>query len=705
MQLTQTKTNQLAINIDRKKLSQDFVIIRFKHKKGYFLQGAGILDNIPNLPQVKSITIREDDQDKSLYALFDKAQFNTVHIPTFLLRQGSDAENITYEIIDQISGFNKLPDHIICQLLINSLASPKGSRYSFNNLTGHFYIVHPEHKVPVIKPKVNQPKTKQVVALQVVINRHSCLEINVKTFTNIYFKNRLSFSKKRPYTSYPKYALEFITMSMKRLPGFSDQKEDDDQELFIIKQFPGKKNNITFIDFGTFDKFQVSKCGTVSTILKLIKQELNRYLFISFKELSPQLICQYNSKNTALKKVRIGHHLSYKKINIADVINDAESQELVLHLSNTLRTQYPTCTITQKSRIQKSSFNFRLIHDKEFYEHNNLSDSYQVYNKVPVNHLNLYELKKIKDSDDLDKKETKRIKAIADTLIKEVIIKYDIIQGNISITDWKAFGIDGVYIFASKMPAEEKETIDQYCFLEIDTTGKLNFSLHKKDTFLGDSRYDEIAEYFEDDNTVEGIVIDPLGNINAIKRTDIITLPEIVKIGHILEKQAQKYSFKKSELIAYLKECRPIDKIKPYLEKVNNYPNTKIPKDEIRGLLKQQNLTKELSNLVFKKTNGQILIRAYLKGQKPRYELLSSSFDINYQELKNYALYHVGIKDVNGYDISRASVIRVIESLDNSNLFFEKLLPLMSVDFVKNHELTVKPFPFKYIDEWIRMNC
>ena len=35
---------------------------------------------------------------------------------------------------------------------------------------------------------------------------------------------------------------------------------------------------------------------------------------------------------------------------------------------------------------------------------------------------------------------------------------------------------------------------------------------------------------------------------------------------------------------------------------------------------------------------------------------------------------------------------------------FSELLPLMAVDFVRNKQYTVLPFPFKYLREWKTIN-
>lgn len=48
--------------------------------------------------------------------------------------------------------------------------------------------------------------------------------------------------------------------------------------------------------------------------------------------------------------------------------------------------------------------------------------------------------------------------------------------------------------------------------------------------------------------------------------------------------------------------------------------------------------------------------------------------------------------------------MKIIEPYNESKLFFDSLVPLMSVPFVRNNQLTVIPFPFKYLREYININ-
>jgi len=53
------------------------------------------------------------------------------------------------------------------------------------------------------------------------------------------------------------------------------------------------------------------------------------------------------------------------------------------------------------------------------------------------------------------------------------------------------------------------------------------------------------------------------------------------------------------------------------------------------------------------------------------------------------------------YSLHTAANIRRIEPYGDSPLLFQQLLPLMNVTFVRNEQLTVIPFPFKYLREYI----
>lgn len=89
-----------------------------------------------------------------------------------------------------------------------------------------------------------------------------------------------------------------------------------------------------------------------------------------------------------------------------------------------------------------------------------------------------------------------------------------------------------------------------------------------------------------------------------------------------------------------------------------------------------------------------------LRGKEKRNELLSSCLDIKMFNEGVSEYYFVGtIGNGMRWLINRAANIRKIEPFEDSILMFEKLLPLMNVTFVHNGQLTIIPFPFKYLRE------
>lgn len=93
-----------------------------------------------------------------------------------------------------------------------------------------------------------------------------------------------------------------------------------------------------------------------------------------------------------------------------------------------------------------------------------------------------------------------------------------------------------------------------------------------------------------------------------------------------------------------------------------------------------------------------------LRNKESREELLPSITDIKSFANNDYSLYYfsgiigAGMKRV----IPTAANIRMVDTYRFSNLFFNDLLKLMAVTFVRNGQLTIMPFPFKYLLEFTR---
>lgn len=148
-----------------------------------------------------------------------------------------------------------------------------------------------------------------------------------------------------------------------------------------------------------------------------------------------------------------------------------------------------------------------------------------------------------------------------------------------------------------------------------------------------------------------------------------------------------------------------------YNQCVEIFENAKINSEKVHGIIRDAlgniNIIKdtgwftipEIHSIKSELANGNTKLR----GKEKRDELLSSCLDIKMFNDGVSEYYFVGtIGNGMRWLINRAANIRMIEPFEDSSLMFEKLLPLMNVTFVHNGQLTIIPFPFKYLREYIK---
>lgn len=144
-----------------------------------------------------------------------------------------------------------------------------------------------------------------------------------------------------------------------------------------------------------------------------------------------------------------------------------------------------------------------------------------------------------------------------------------------------------------------------------------------------------------------------------------------------------------------------------YQDCIDAFENTE---GNIKGLIKNEqgriNIIKDtdLITLPEEKDIRDLLVKGdtRLRNEQRRELLFSSTLDIKTFKENGKQYYSVGIIG-KGMDrkIQRASNIRCIEGYQDAPLMFDKLLPTMDMAFVRNGQLTVLPFPFKYLREYV----
>ena len=202
------------------------------------------------------------------------------------------------------------------------------------------------------------------------------------------------------------------------------------------------------------------------------------------------------------------------EINLVNVVDGAEYEEEFDTLTDKIQESIGVCDINTSKKIEKDKANIVLIHNKEYYEQLEYPDPHKNFERST-----LVQCVTVEDSAE---KIINDNEAIINTIIKEVVIKNDILnKKDISLDNWASYGFTCDWIFG-------KEKDGKHYFIVIHPNG--SFELYNKlDDF---SSFDidilnECSDYLTDNKGKEKTIIASTdGNINVITRTNRYPLPE-----------------------------------------------------------------------------------------------------------------------------------------------------------------------------------
>ncbi|MGJ8667593.1 MAG: hypothetical protein ACSHW7_14575 [Patiriisocius sp.] len=655
--------NRIAPTINFQNIIEDFVVVQFTQSDGYIKFGAQFIDEFSQNVMAKAVVF---ENGSSLYTLFAKAEFANIDLRR-VLDEGTEMDRLHYRVLD-IEQLQNVPQHLLVQLLINSLNAPKSQRLQFNNLTGKLFLFK---ESLFEKRKFGSSKLlTKIPAIEVKVNKDLQLQLKTTTFTSLLLLSRLKFERKQ-LKEYAKYTYVHATKSMRRI---LKSENLDAKDVFIIKQEQGKKTVIPFMDFSDLDSFSESKMGQLSLISEKIQSKLSNYIQLSFegKETAKAIRLKGNGQddiNTILAKEKL-------KLNIINSLEE-EGIDYAETLQEKLKSLFPQNVVSISNNYKPNALNIKLLHNKVYYENNGTKDSYSNTDGV-VQHITI---------EDFNFKSQSAVKAI----VKELLIKRDVHLNQVSLVDWANYNYQSNQIFGISRN-------DLYYFLTIAPNGSMSFE-RKEPSLFNQSEFDDLITIFSDDKSVEGIIKNDKGDINVIRRSDLFTLPEFQNIYKKLLSEDKDEEFNVEDLLIWLSE---ID-IEPSQNRhfgdiIKEYSKDTISKSEILRLIDHRSVKKKLAKQIEDKT-GKVL-KVYMRDQS-KYELMDSNLDIHSYSENGKLHYYVGtIGDGMRSKIGRASVIREISAFAEAPIFFDKILPLMNVDFVRYGDLTVIPFPFKYLREW-----
>lgn len=751
------QTNQINIEFNYQEISNDFWIFKFETTNKSYKYS--FIDDIKQKLKTVAVVYL---QGKSFFALFSKADFdNDQKIDSELeniIRKGEEIkwrniDNLNFEIGSSEAG--SLDKRQLAQLLINTLSGIK----EYNNITGRlYYVLSSESK--------KQPSGERIVwsgerivwsytTLEFTINYYDfpeklCLLDNVKTFSNVLLNKHIDFIGKK-LEDYPHFEINPTTRKMIRVPFGKTSKS-----TFINRKTrDDKKNDIEFLDFSNWTKFKTSKCGILYKFMKDVKGNLSKYFkkfeFVKLAENDNELEF---SKNTTLEKdekVKKFYETTPIIINIDAIKEDADKIK-ALKLAKSLK-QFITDTekdygipnenVRIDDGISKNALNFRIIHNKKYYDDKgDPKNDFKGQSKL-IQHITLEDFADYKN---ISKNENEDFQYVIptnklgtssptlDNLFKELYIKNDIINGQITLTDWHHLD-NYQFIIREQIEIDKDNKKDIFHSLEINTSGKLKFN-----TFRSERKpeFREYKQHFESygknyNQEIDGLVISK-DSVNIIIRTELHTLPDFEKIGNDLRKKENDNSYPTSYVLqlidgfCQINESLMQKKMKVKIDKDNSETfltstlvdklkgslssfKAEITKDEFKQKLSDAKFSgstrfrKEFS-WYFEDMTKDIL-DTFFKDESIRKKILSSNIGISYRQgksgNKNIAMYYVGKKTSSlQQKIDKATVLRKVIAIEG-NLVFENLLHTMNVDFVRNGALTVIPYPFKYLREMIEI--
>lgn len=665
--MEKVKINIVNPNLNFCNIDKEFSFVKFTTSENYIPFGAQFIDAFSQNIKVKSVVF---ENGRSLYTLFAKAELKNIN-----LRKEIDniegAEVLSFSVLKN-NEVQQIQKHILIQLLLNSLSSPENHRLRFNNLTGKLFLYN-ESLFERRKFKEDRLITK-IPAIEFKVHNDLSVALRTTTFTSLLLKAKLNFSKK-PLHKYAKYTYSHATKSMRRI---IDGENLDAKDVFIIKQEPRKKTIIPFLDFNELDSFQESKMGFMAETLEKIEDKLSAYLKIAFNETSVEYTFRTSDNNQ--QDINLIISQTKKPVHIINAVGEA-AEDYIEVFQDTLKTILPTTKATISRAHKKQALNIRLVHNKHYYEKNEIQDVYDT-SLTNTQHLTV---------EDFKYNNASAVRAV----LKELLIKSDIDKKQVSILDWAQYNFTDDFLFGIK---DE----EQFIFLSISPSGKMRFEV-KEHTLFNQSEFDDLISIFNEDSNIEGVVKNHLGHINVIKRTDLYTLPNFDEIYSQLKAENKNDNFKISDVNQWLSESDIKEKQKKYyLELLNNWSEEFITKSQLLEVVDHRTDKKKLSKLIFEKTG--IVVKSYMRDQS-KYELMDSNLDIHSYTDNGKLFYYVGtIGEGMRTKIGRASIIREITGYLDAPIFFAEILPLMNVDFVRYGDLTVVPFPFKYLKEWTQIS-
>lgn len=723
-------TNNLDVKLNRKNIDKDFVIYQIGTTNSFFT--TNVLDITSD--DFKAFSVAYYTKNR-WFALFIRGKDNLNEFAKLVQSKDSSATiNIVNTLSTDYESNSAIKDVELVQLLVNSLKNNK--TFEYNNITGALYykpdIVLNTTSFELLKLRFFTP-TKDSIALGA----------DFESFTE--YKSLVEYkpSAKRTHV-FDKENGEF----RKALQSdFEFNKENPkDRYIFFSKGVitkKGKKKH-QFLNFNTYQQYILSKSGLIAQFFNDVEKTLSSYLSIGQ---SP--IINYASFDNPRAEYENNDYVAYlankkRGFSVVDTIKNIESKELQERIIEQLKREYNISDIlTERSN---NNYVIEIIHDKDsgFYDSKKEDsrqflfpellkpDQHNLFTEEDIiQHVTLENFKLINPLSETDEKKRKKIVRLnhdmMKNIIQELIIKGDIYDRCISIVNWSEEK-EWNFVCCGTGKCNSLKGCNEYIYYKanISIEGMLTLTTFDSSKIPEDAEWeiiDKIFRFYNKNNVkyhpVECIIYNDISKVNVIYRTKQFTLPNLEKLTADLALSDKNNSVPKSRIINQLLSFEQENKELSEAEKKEiahlrrNLENEKSENILLDSLLKDiriQSIGRILDYFEEQDSdNPQFLLHARPKAGDNMYENFSSLLGLKIAKINGIYEYFVGKKkEALKYSLPCSCIIRSVTSWingelnDSGEVFLDEFAHMLTVEFVRNGQYTVIPFPMKYLREYQR---
>lgn len=695
-------TNKINVTYNMENIDADFDVFRVeKANKDYYKYN--ILDSA--VYEFKAAAVQWTFGATAL-VLFRKGEVTEQQFKESIMKEYEDVKIQKIDLFDseQCSNCFYFENRLLAQLLINSMRTPKHEAFMYNNLTGKLFYHDPSWKH---KDKLTG-KVNFIRFLEIVIDPGMYLNLEHKTF------------KRYDRESNGLYVIDSKTGEFRK-------KLKTDTNVITYKEgsLPHNHFRVDNFDITDITHFRKSKMGVMEQFLRDVNDNLSKYISIDIVEREDaQQFDISNLEKKGISELEYGEMLQKKGVVIVDE-NDSEiSKDIVAKLQEELEKYYHVKAAV--GNLSGDAYNIRIIHDGEYYAENEMHDPHS-------DNLKGYIVQHITEEAE-HFTNTKGSSPDIKKIVQELIIKGDVRERMISIFDWKRLdsGKDWTFVLRKKIKTKFGENVEHMNFgnkkafnyynyyrLKIDGNGKMEFDAFCDSNQSETEEWNKICyayDFVEDkhhgvQNHVEGLMYSNIDNIHAILLTREKTLPNISALMDTLIETDAKERVSKEILLKAINDFET-----EYIaagEIISEWKNKlsveteMITKKSIKKILNMKSGTASKFNRFLHQKYGIWIDGELRKGEFEYLYQIGNLLNIKYDYNENDYLdgrafvYYVGAKGNNKKTkYPNACCMRKVISLGET-LEYEEALPLMTVEFVRNSQFTVLPFPFKYLREYI----